>query len=74
MTRPELHSGSEAWTIRGAGEKRLLAPEQKFTRTVGYIPLHLRQNEDILENLKTGPIIRCIKNYHTHRKQHVRGV
>lgn len=54
----------EAWTIRKANEKKLLAPKINFVRRTAHCTaLHHKQNQYILEELRIQSITKCIQNY-----------
>jgi ABC-type ATPase involved in cell division len=58
---PALIHGSEIWTLT-QDKSQLKASEMKFLRrTVGYIVLDHKKNEDILQELNTTSVLEKIK-------------
>jgi hypothetical protein len=64
LARSVLSYGSEAWTITGTDERRLISAEMCFLRrTVGYTHWDHKTNEDILTELQISQITEFIYQY-----------
>jgi hypothetical protein len=63
--------GSDSWTTKSKDKARLISAEMKFMRrTAAYIWSDFKQNTEILEEIKVGPIQDNISNYKTDGQRH----
>ena len=69
---PMVKYGCEIWALRKTDKKRITAAEMRFLRrTAGYTLLDRKRNTDILDEIKTTPILRKIRNYRKKWREHV---
>jgi len=72
LALPVLLYGSETWTIKARGARRITAVEMKYMRrTAGYTWTDYKTNTQITKKLKITPILDKLLDYRRNCIQHV---
>ena len=72
LALPVLLYGSETWTVRARGARRITAARMKYMRrTAGYTGTDHKTNTQIAKELKITPILDKLLEYKRNWKQHV---
>jgi len=63
--------GSETWTIKASGARRITAAEMKYMRTAGCTWKDYKTNVQIAKELKITPILDKLQEYKRSWIQHI---